>query len=120
MVVKEGFEPSKSYNGRFTVCSHWPIGNFTTYFIGAAYPIRTDDLLITSQLLWPTELRRHIYFRHSVSPATRRSILYFNIFVNSFFVETVNIFTLHLFFIMFSRLSIKIFLHFFYIYSSFS
>ena len=25
-VVVEGFEPSKSYAGRFTVCSRWPLG----------------------------------------------------------------------------------------------
>ena len=26
MVVGEGFEPSKAYAGRFTVCSRWPLG----------------------------------------------------------------------------------------------
>ena len=106
MVVKEGFEPSKSYDGRFTVCSHWPLGNFTTYFYGAAYPIRTDDLLITSQLLWPTELRRRICFHHSVFLATRRIILHFIHFVNSFFFFFINIFTLLLIFPIFSMIYI--------------
>ena len=29
MVVGEGFEPSKAYAGRFTVCSLWPLGHPT-------------------------------------------------------------------------------------------
>ena len=77
MVVKEGFEPSKSYDGRFTVCSHWPLGNFTTYFTGAAYPIRTDDLLITSQLLWPTELRRRFSFSSLGFPRDKKKYTIF-------------------------------------------
>jgi hypothetical protein len=36
LVVGEGFEPSKSDDGRFTVCSRWPLG----------YPTESlDDLL---------------------------------------------------------------------------
>ena len=31
MVVGDGFEPSKSYDDRFTVCSLWPLGNPTTW-----------------------------------------------------------------------------------------
>ena len=27
VVAREGFEPSKEYSGRFTVCSLWPLGN---------------------------------------------------------------------------------------------
>ena len=37
-------------DGRFTVCSLWPLGNPTQ--IGADYRNRTGDLLITSQLLY--------------------------------------------------------------------
>jgi hypothetical protein len=29
MVVGEGFEPSKAFADRFTVCSLWPLGNPT-------------------------------------------------------------------------------------------
>ena len=38
-------------NGRFTVCSLWPLGN-PTGLDGADYRNRTGDLLITSQLLY--------------------------------------------------------------------
>ena len=31
-----------------------------TYFFGASSRIRTDDLLITNQLLWPSELSKHM------------------------------------------------------------
>ena len=27
LVEGEGFEPSKAFAGRFTVCSHWPLGH---------------------------------------------------------------------------------------------
>ena len=30
VVVGDGFEPSKSYDDRFTVCYLWPLGNPTT------------------------------------------------------------------------------------------
>ena len=50
MVVGEGFEPSKSSDNRFTVCPLWPLGN-PTFFYGADNRNRTDNLLITSQLL---------------------------------------------------------------------
>ena len=44
-------------DGRFTVCSLWPLGNptrFLNYKVldGAGYRNRTGDLLITSQLLY--------------------------------------------------------------------
>ena len=29
MVEREGFEPSKDYSDRFTVCCHWPLGNLS-------------------------------------------------------------------------------------------
>src|SRR5262245_42122924 len=29
MVEREGFEPSKAYAGRFTVCSLWPLGHLS-------------------------------------------------------------------------------------------
>ena len=38
-------------DGRFTVCSLWPLGN-PTGLDGADYRNRTGDLLITSQLLY--------------------------------------------------------------------
>ncbi len=39
---------------------------------GAAFGIRTRDLRITSALLWPTELRRHIrQLTHYRSPSVR-------------------------------------------------
>ena len=38
MVAREGFEPSKVYTGRFTVCSLWPLGNHAPiFFYGAAH-----------------------------------------------------------------------------------
>ena len=39
-------------DGRFTVCSLWPLGNPTWVLDGAGYRNRTGDLLITSQLLY--------------------------------------------------------------------
>ena len=42
-------------DGRFTVCSLWPLGNPTwgiKILDGAGYRNRTGDLLITSQLLY--------------------------------------------------------------------
>src|SRR5262245_66088981 len=52
-----GFEPPKAYAGRFTVCSLWPLGHLsangaTEWTRGADGRSRTDDLLITSQLLY--------------------------------------------------------------------
>jgi hypothetical protein len=60
-----GFEPPKAYAGRFTVCSLWPLGHLSASFQascpgtgadefthGADGRSRTDDLLITSQLLY--------------------------------------------------------------------
>ena len=65
IVVVEGggFEPPKSYDDRFTVCSLWPLGNPSTFackvrntvlcsaFCGAGDGTRTRNLLITNQLL---------------------------------------------------------------------
>src|SRR5215471_12776841 len=52
-----GFEPPKAYAGRFTVCSLWPLGHLSAngadeWTRGADGRSRTDDLLITSQLLY--------------------------------------------------------------------
>ena len=58
MVEGGGFEPPKSSDDRFTVCSLWPLGNpsrddVTTVFMsGAGDGTRTRNLLITSQLLY--------------------------------------------------------------------
>ena len=35
LVVGGGFEPPKSYDDRFTVCSLWPLGNPTTLYKNA-------------------------------------------------------------------------------------
>ena len=34
-VEGEGFEPSKALAGRFTVCSHWPLGHPSIFFCSA-------------------------------------------------------------------------------------
>ena len=34
MVGREGFEPSKAYADRFTVCSLWPLGYLPELFFG--------------------------------------------------------------------------------------
>ena len=56
-----GFEPPKANAGRFTVCSLWPLGHLSEprqgiganeLLHGADGRSRTDDLLITSQLLY--------------------------------------------------------------------
>jgi hypothetical protein len=49
---------SVGFAGRFTVCSLWPLGNPSTTSVayianGAGDGIRTRDLLITNQLLYP-------------------------------------------------------------------
>ena len=46
------------------------------FFIGADGGIRTPDPLITNQLLWPTELHRHILFGAIIE----RTILYSPVF----------------------------------------
>src|SRR5512135_1931682 len=56
MVEGGGFEPPKSSDDRFTVCSLWPLGNpsredSTLVAGGAGDGTRTRNLLITSQLL---------------------------------------------------------------------
>ena len=46
-----------------------------TYFFGASSRIRTDDLLITNQLLWPSELSKHIWRREwDSNPRTPESL----------------------------------------------
>ncbi len=69
-VGRAGFEPTKAFASRFTVCPSWPLWylpnknrvillryTFTT-LSRADEGIRTPDLQITNQLLWPTELHR--------------------------------------------------------------
>ena len=56
-VEGDGFEPSKALAGRFTVCSHWPLGHPSRGIDHSPKSLadnrnRTDDLLITSQLLY--------------------------------------------------------------------
>ena len=69
-VGRAGFEPTKASASRFTVCPSWPLWYLPIlmqYFSlrhthtnpsGADEGIRTPDLQITNQLLWPTELHR--------------------------------------------------------------
>lgn len=52
LVEGGGFEPPKSHDDRFTVCSLWPLGNSPILNFGAGGRIRTPDLLITNQLLY--------------------------------------------------------------------
>jgi hypothetical protein len=57
MMERGGFEPPKAFAGRFTVCSLWPLGHLSAngadeWTRGADGRSRTDDLLITSQLLY--------------------------------------------------------------------
>ncbi len=52
VVGESGFEPLKSIDDRFTVCSLWPLGNSPILNFGAGGRIRTPDLLITNQLLY--------------------------------------------------------------------
>ena len=62
MVEGGGFEPPKSHDDRFTVCSLWPLGNPSPHAAKAAQGLcsasrgagdgtRTRNLLITNQLL---------------------------------------------------------------------
>ncbi len=46
-------------DGRFTVCSLWPLGNPPIY--GAGERNRTINLLITNQLLCLIELHQHFW-----------------------------------------------------------
>ena len=57
MVGKTGFEPATPWSQTkcSTKLSHFPIIN------GALEGIRTPDLLVRSQTLYPTELRAHDY-----------------------------------------------------------
>lgn len=43
MVGREGFEPSKAYAGRFTVCSLWPLGHRPMFGAGDSVPIRVEN-----------------------------------------------------------------------------
>ena len=56
MVGKTGFEPATPWSQTkcSTKLSHFPIIN------GALEGIRTPDLLVRSQTLYPTELRAHV------------------------------------------------------------
>ena len=69
IVGREGFEPPKSKDSRFTVCPRWPLEylpklNYTFSILNwASRRIRTDDPEITNHVLWPTELWRLIYHR---------------------------------------------------------
>ena len=56
MVGKTGFEPATPWSQTkcSTKLSHFPIN-------GALEGIRTPDLLVRSQTLYPTELRAHEY-----------------------------------------------------------
>src|SRR5512137_2492574 len=78
MVEGGGFEPPKSYDDRFTVCSLWPLGNPSRVnwplisFSGAGDGTRTRNLLITSQLLY--QLSYASRARHLTADAKR--ILY--------------------------------------------
>ena len=66
-VGEDGFEPPKTYVSRFTVCPIWPLWYsprpYLLHFLASQRAdggIRTPDQLITNQLLWPTELHRHL------------------------------------------------------------
>ena len=63
LVGRDGFEPPKVKTSRFTVCPIWPLW-YLPEWIGNEFRadggIRTPDQLITNQLLWPTELHRHM------------------------------------------------------------
>ena len=64
-VGRAGFEPTKAYASRFTVCPSWPLWYLPNISKSsktrADGGIRTPDQLITNQLLWPTELHRQMY-----------------------------------------------------------
>ncbi len=58
---REGFEPPKAkpIDLQSTPVGHFGISPIIFWFIqGAEGGIRTHDLMITNQLLWPTELLR--------------------------------------------------------------
>ena len=79
-VGRAGFEPTKAYASRFTVCPSWPLWylpeNYNEFHSGSKHPtlelpcnfknlwaecqIRTDDPEITNHVLWPTELIRQV------------------------------------------------------------
>src|SRR5512133_905995 len=71
-VGRAGFEPTKAFASRFTVCPSWPLWYLPninrvlllrhtfTNLSRADEGIRTPDLQITNQLLWPTELHRRL------------------------------------------------------------
>ena len=64
MVEGGGFEPPKSYDDRFTVCSLWPLGN-PSDLAGAGDGTRTRNPLITNQVLcqlsYASNRRRHLH-----------------------------------------------------------
>jgi hypothetical protein len=76
MVGVDGLEPTIPYGDRFTV---WCNSHYATppMFLGADGGIRTPDPLITNQLLWPTELHRHIFIFWSI---IERTVIVFPLF----------------------------------------
>ena len=58
LVEGEGFEPSKSSDGRFTVCSLWPLGNPSVYKWSRRWDSNPQPADYKSAAL-PIELRRH-------------------------------------------------------------
>ena len=60
-------------DGRFTVCSLWPLGNSSILNCGAGGRTRTPDLLITNQLLYQLSYTS-IYRSHSAQLIYHKNI----------------------------------------------
>jgi hypothetical protein len=52
MVERAGFEPTKPYGGRFTVCSLWPLGNLSS-FVLETKPIVHYFIFESTQMMPP-------------------------------------------------------------------
>ena len=69
MVGREGFEPSKSSDDRFTVCSHWPLGHLPNPLPGGAlYP----PSQVCRRHTWRPERRRPAAAPISIFPMAPR------------------------------------------------
>ena len=68
-VGRGGFEPSKAWAVRFTVWCVWPLRYLPNNSAWAGYRTRTDDLLITNQLLYQLSYASRIASKAIFNPS---------------------------------------------------
>lgn len=86
MVEGGGFEPPKSYDDRFTVCSLWPLGNPSTWswrWDSNPQPADYKSAALPVELRQPTEMSVYIRLIHLASEKWR----FLNFFFRSLWIS---------------------------------